>query len=93
MNYQINHVKQMIDAIGKDTIVIAMEEFCELGQQASKVYRGKENTDALAEEIADALIGIELLMAQSGDTPEWVQKWINFKEERTLSKIEVGSFK
>ena len=93
LSFNIPHTDEMIQAIGDETIVIAMEEFAELTQQASKLHRGKEDTDALCEEIADALVGVSLLIEQSGATEERIQEWIDFKCERTRGKIRNGEFK
>lgn len=71
---------------------IAMEECSELIQAISKAKRGKLDTDNMAEEIADVLIGIEWIKEiYSIDTLE-VQKWINYKQNRIVTRLENKEF-
>lgn len=93
MKYEIKHTQEMIDVLGKTTLVIAMEEMAELQQQTSKMIRGKPDFVGIAEEIADVLIGIDLIMAQANISEETIQYWIDKKTTRTRDRITKGEFK
>jgi transcriptional regulator with XRE-family HTH domain len=94
---QNNYIQQNRDfmkAIENEELctTIAMEECSELIQAISKAKRGKLDTDNMAEEIADVLIGIEWIKEiYSIDTLE-VQKWINYKQNRIVTRLENKEF-
>ena len=85
-------INKMIDEISDETLVIAMEELSELSQATSKLKRGKADYDNLAEEIADVIICIEVIKKIGGIYDTSIDKWIDYKLDRTLSKISKGEF-
>ena len=85
-------VGRMIEEISDETLVIAMEELSELSQATSKLKRGKADYDNIAEEIADVLVCIEVIKKIGGISDSSIEKWVDFKLDRTLSKISKGEF-
>ena len=88
---RINHetIKKSIRHYGKELIsTIAMEECAELIQAISKYKRGKPDKDNMAEEIADVLISIENMKYIAGISDKKIQKWIDYKQNRSLKRIE-----
>ena len=70
---------------------IAMEECAELIQAISKAKRDKLDADNMAEEIADVLISIEWVKEiYSIDTLE-IQKWIDYKQNRIVTRLGNGN--
>lgn len=88
---KINHdiIKKSIRHYGKSLIAtIAMEECAELIQAISKYKRGKPDKDNMAEEIADVLISIENIKYIAGISNKKIQKWIDYKQKRSLKRVE-----
>lgn len=88
---KINHdiIKKSIRHYGKKLIAtIAMEECAELIQAISKQVRGKPDKDNLAEEIADVYISIENMKYIAGISDKKIQKWIDYKQERSLKRVQ-----
>lgn len=93
---RINHdiIKKSIRHYGKGLIAtIAMEECAELIQAISKYKRGKPDRDNMAEEIAaeeiaDVLISIENMKYVAGISDKKIQKWIDYKQKRSLKRVE-----
>lgn len=88
---RINHdiIKKSIRHYGKGLIAtIAMEECAELIQAISKYKRGKPDKDNIAEEIADVLISIENMKYVAGISDKKIQKWIDYKQKRSLKRVE-----
>lgn len=86
-------VNKMIAEISDEALVIAMEELSELSQATSKLKRGKADYDNIAEEIADVIICIEVIKKISSVTDDDIEKWIDFKLDRSLDKIKKGEFR
>lgn len=88
---RINHetIKKSIRHYGKELIsTIAMEECAELIQAISKYKRGKPDKDNMAEEIADVLISIENMKYIAGISDKKIQKWVDYKQNRSLKRVE-----
>lgn len=66
--------------------VVAIEELSELQKEICKYFRGRDNRDQVAEEIADVSIMLEQLkiIFDNGGLVEW---WIGKKVERLLEKV------
>ena len=78
--------KKAIDTYGPfNQTVIAMEEMSELIKELSKNYRGKQNKEAIAEEVSDVIIMMEqLCMIYS--IKEEVEVW----KRRKLDRLDKG---
>lgn len=88
---RINHdvIKKSIRHYGKQLIsTIAMEECAELIQAINKYQRGKPDKNNMAEEIADVLISIENMKYVAGISDKKIQKWIDYKQKRSLKRVE-----
>lgn len=83
--------EKVIEHYGNDyMMVVAMEEANELAQAISKIYRYGatfETVDHLNEEIADVLIVIEELKKMGFSYQPSIQKWIEYKQERSMERI------
>ena len=67
---------------------VCMEECAELIQAISKAKRGKFDENNMTEEIADALICIEILK-QIYNIPDYsIKNWIERKQKRILDRME-----
>ena len=89
-------ITNMIDisSISIDLITRISEEECaELIQAISKESRGKANRDNTNEEIADVLICISWLIQKLNLDENEINKWIEFKTNRSKNKIENNNFK
>ena len=78
----INHYGEEIQA------TVCMEECAELIQAISKMKRGIDAKDNLAEEIADVLICIEMLKQLYDVDTSSLNDWIRLKQQRELNRIE-----
>lgn len=90
MDVNINKeiVSRSLEAYGNGIqLVVCMEELSELTQAISKEIRGKDNRNNLVEEMADVLIGIEILKQVFEITDEDIDSWIKYKQERNLFRI------
>ena len=72
---------------------IAMEECAELIQAISKAKRGKLDKNNLAEEISDVLICVEWIKDIYGIKEEDLKKWLEYKKNRIVSRLNKGKFK
>lgn len=59
INKSIQSTNGLLGGNGNYNLVIAMEELNELGQQISKVLRGKIDKSHLIEEVADVTIALQ----------------------------------
>lgn len=59
INKSIQSTNGLLGGNGNYNLVIAMEELNELGQQISKVLRGKLDKSHLIEEVADVTIALQ----------------------------------
>lgn len=59
INKSIQSTNGLLGGNGNYNLVIAMEELNELGQQISKVLRGKSDKSHLIEEVADVTIALQ----------------------------------
>lgn len=68
MNEDVHMIeKAAIDKYGKTLqTVVAIEELSELIKELTKKIRGKDNHDAIVEEIADVYITIDQVMMMNG---------------------------
>ena len=67
---------------GHMNLIIVMEELSELQKEISKGLRGKEDLDAILEELADVSIGLEYIKMIYGIDETLVNKAINVKLNR-----------
>ena len=75
-------------------LIIAMEECGELVQALTKLMRGSvENTDNLAEEIADVTICIDWVKRIYGVSELDVNRWVDFKVSRCNERLANGTFR
>lgn len=70
--------------------IVAIEELSECQKEICKVLRGKGDACHLAEEIADAMIGLEQMQYFFGLTEE-VQEWMDSKVKRLEIKLKKES--
>lgn len=89
----MNEVLDAIKTFGKDSqCKMAIEEMSELTKEICKNFRGSQNIDAIAEEIADVkimLMQLELIF----DCSDKVIKWQNNKLRRLKNILEKESEK
>ena len=82
-------VKKSIEHYGKEVqSTVCMEECAELIQAISKEKRGKSDKCNLAEEMADVIICIEMLMQIYNITDDEIYSWVITKQERTIKRIK-----
>lgn len=67
---------------GHMNLIIVMEELSELQKEISKGLRGKEDIDAILEEVADVSIGLDYIKMIYGIDDEMIRKAINVKMNR-----------
>lgn len=78
--------KRAIEKWGCSTqAVVAIEEMSELQKEICKHFRGADNLDAMAEEIADVIIVLEQLQIMLG-LNEKVEKMLDAKIFRLLGR-------
>ena len=70
-----------------------MEECAELIQAISKAKRGKLDKDNLAEEIADVIICMDWVMDIYEISKKEVEKWLDYKKNRIVTRLNKGEFK
>lgn len=81
--------KAVIEKYGKTLqTFVAIEEMSELIKELTKNQRGKDNHDAMVEEIADVYIVLEQVMIMNGIDLNEVVVMMNQKLERTKERIE-----
>lgn len=74
-------------------LMMAVEEMSELTKEISKHYRGMQNRDALAEEMADVyiMLGQMLIMFYNEDeVKEWIDKKVQRLKRRLRNKSGGG---
>lgn len=74
-------------------LVISIEECSELQKTITKYLRGKGDYENICEEMADVIICLDWLQHILDIKEEDIQRWIDFKTERTLNRISEGVFK
>lgn len=79
--------------IGHYNQIIVMEELAELSKEVSKFVRLKGNRDALLEEMADVLIGIDYLKEIHDISDEELNKAIAIKLYRLKHAQSKGEYK
>lgn len=83
-----------ISSVSTELITRISEEECaELIQAISKEARGKANRNNTHEEIADVLICISWLIAKLHLDTREIERWVNYKTQRSQNKINNGNFK
>lgn len=88
MDFQRETVLSAIETFGKEAqLIMAMEEMSELIQALSKNMRGAENTDNIAEEIADVEIMI-LQLIEIFNCVESETDWYIKKLQRLNEKVK-----
>lgn len=85
--------RQAIEENKDSCSTIAIEECSELIQAISKAKRGKLNKDNLAEEIADVLICLDWIQDIYEISDIELFKWLTFKKERILKRLNNGTFR
>ena len=95
MNEDVSDVvRKEISQLKSDLpMVIAMEELAELQQAISKGIRGKLNKDNLTEEIADVCICINWVIDKFHINADELYKWVDYKNDRCLKRLNDGDFK
>lgn len=73
-----------------EDLVVAMEELSELQKEISKALRDKADINHITEEIADVEIVIEKLKKQFNISDSNIEKWKQFKKERTKNIYNKG---
>lgn len=73
-----------------EDLVVAMEELSELQKEISKALRDKADINHITEEIADVEIVIEKLKKQFNISNSNIEKWKQFKKERTKNIYNKG---
>lgn len=78
--------------LSKDTedLVVAMEELSELQKEISKALRDRADINHITEEIADVEIVIKKLKKQFKISNSNIEKWKQFKKERTKNIYNKG---
>lgn len=74
--------------VGHMNLIIVMEELSELQKEISKGLRGKEDLDAILEELADVSIGLEYVKKIYGIDQTLINKAINVKINRMMEIID-----
>lgn len=82
INKSIQSTNDRLGGNGNYNLVIAMEELSELGQQISKVLRGKSNKDHLIEEIADVTIALQYIKQICNISETELNKAMQYKIKR-----------
>lgn len=92
MKVNVNEKKTKVscdNSNSTETLTVSMEECAELIQCVSKKLRGKEDLNHMEEEVADVLIVIHNLIYICGLDEDRIQRWIDFKQNRWLSRMGV----
>ena len=77
-----------LETFGKELqVTMAIEEMSELAKELCKRCRGRDNVEAIAEEIADVQIMLQQLVILF-DCKETVDKYRQYKLERLAGRIE-----
>ena len=88
-----DHIIKLYKMYGHNMLLcISIEELSELTKEITKYHRGKDNLDAMAEEMAHVLICIDELAHMLG-IPKWKiqaeidRKYAQFKEEEITNEV------
>ena len=82
-------VKQIADFYGlKNQLKQLVEECCELSVEALHYIREEGGTERISEEIADVLIMIQQIIYLIGHGYEDIEKYVEFKLDRQLRRID-----
>lgn len=86
----INIILDTVNTYGKESQCnVAIEEMSELTKEICKNFRGRPNTDSIAEEIADVkimLMQLELIFNCTDKVIEWQDYKLRRLEERLKEK-------
>ena len=82
INKSIQSTNDLLGGQGNYNLVIAMEELNELGQQISKVLRGKLDKNHLIEEVADVIIALQYIKQICDISETEIDKAIQYKIKR-----------
>lgn len=89
-----DYLQVMIEAIRQNgykmQTMVAIEEMSELTKELVKFMRGENNTDAIAEEIADVEIMLRQMKIIYGIKDEDVEKLMVIKLKRLKERMEGG---
>lgn len=92
MKVNVNEEKIKVSCDNNDsaeTLTVSMEECAELIQCVSKKLRGQEDPSHMEEEVADVLIGIHDLIYICDLNEDRIQRWVDLKQNRQLTRIGV----
>ena len=82
INKSIQSTNDLLGSNGNYNLVIAMEELNELGQQISKVLRGKLDKSHLTEEVADVIIALQYVKQICNISETEIDNAIQYKIKR-----------
>lgn len=82
INKSIQSTNDLLGGHGNYNLVIAMEELNELGQQISKVLRGKLDKSHLIEEVADVIIALQYIKQICDISETEIDNAIQYKIKR-----------
>lgn len=81
-------LERAIETYGKDMqLNVAIEEFSELIKEICKSKRGRDNREAIIEEMADCYIVMEQVMIIFGIRRCEIDKWENQKLKRLENRL------
>ena len=88
MMHEMSLLQRAIAKWGKDAqMKMVLEEMSELQKEICKMWRGKDNRDAIAEEVADVEIMLEQLKLML-DIPYQVEQHRQNKLQRLQERLE-----
>lgn len=87
------NVKVLINALGKNNIIVCQEECAELIQALTKYQRYGIIQDNLYEEIADVLTSVEWVIEYLGLSTKTIERIKQEKIERSQQRYEAGELK
>lgn len=93
INFDDKVIKETMDILNKECLVVSMEECGELIQAISKLYRNKPNLKNLTEEIADVLICIQYIMKSTDISESDIQYLVDYKLKRCEERIKNNTLK
>ena len=88
MMHEMSLLQRAIAKYGKDAqMTMVLEEMSELQKEICKLWRGKDNRDAIAEEVADVEIMLDQLKLML-DIPYQVEQHRQNKLQRLQERLE-----
>lgn len=84
-------IKDAVNILGEEVLVLTMEECSELQKECSKVFRNKGNRENLIEEMGDVAICLNYLKEKYNITDKEIEESIDRKMYRTKRRIENGT--